>query len=77
MQADEQQAKDAAERLRAQAELQQSQDTSGLADKLRQVQNEVESRELERTIRLARVRGEVDQAPSDDQTAAQPRTTKD
>jgi hypothetical protein len=77
MQADEQTAKDAAERLRAQADLQQSHDTSGLADKLRQVQNEVESRELERTIRLARVRGEVDQAPSDDQTAAQPRPTKD
>ena len=61
-----------AERLRAQeAELQQEHDTSGLAAKLRQVQNDVESRQLEGTIRLERARHHIDSAPSEEATEAE------
>jgi len=62
----DEQAEDAAERMREQeAELQPAHDTTGLAAELQQVQNDVESRQLEGKIRLARARGQIDPAPND------------
>ncbi len=57
---------DAAERMRAQEqELQPKQDTTDLAAELRQVQNDIEARQLEGKIRLGRAMGHLDPAPAD------------
>ncbi len=58
---------DAAEQIRIQeAALQPEQNTTGLANELQHVQNDIEARQLEGKIRLGLARGEIDPAPPDD-----------